>query len=140
MIETNRIEYKAELTKDLDLIEQLGSGIPRILQSYGRECFKFMDNFTRMVFPSSRKRTEQVTEQVTEKVQILISAMTGKDYSRAETMELVGIKHRPTFLYNYLQPAIELGLIELTIPDKPNSSKQKYRLTEKGRRLKPSIT
>ncbi|WP_026811118.1 Fic family protein [Arenibacter latericius] len=118
MIETNRIEYKAELTKDLNLIEQLGASIPRILQSYGRECFKFMDNFTRMVFPTSRKRTEQVTEQV----QILISAMTGKDYSSAETMELVGIKHRPTFLYKYLQPAIELGLIELTIPDKPNSS------------------
>lgn len=136
MIETNRIEYKAELTKDLNLIEQLGASIPRILQSYGRECFKFMDNFTRMVFPTSRKRTEQVTEQV----QILISAMTGKDYSSAETMELVGIKHRPKFLYNYLQPAIELGLIELTIPDKPNSSKQKYRLTEKGRRLKLSIT
>ncbi|WP_150452414.1 Fic family protein [Arenibacter lacus] len=136
MKETNRIEYKAELTKDLNLIEQLGASIPRILQSYGWECFKFMDTFTRLVFPSSRKRTEQVTEQV----QTLISAMTGKDYSRAETMELVGIKHRPTFLYNYLQPAIELGLIELTIPDKPNSSKQKYRLTEKGRRLKISIT
>lgn len=41
--------------KDVELVEQLGSGIPRILQSYGRDCFKFMDNFTRMVFPSSGK-------------------------------------------------------------------------------------
>ena len=39
--------------KDLELVEQLGSGVPRILQSYGKECFRFMDSFTRMVFPSS---------------------------------------------------------------------------------------
>jgi ATP-dependent DNA helicase RecG len=37
--------------KDLDLVEQLGSGIPRILESYPRECFKFSDNFLRMSFP-----------------------------------------------------------------------------------------
>ena len=54
------------------------------------------------------------------------------EYSRAELMEYVEIKHRPTFLYSYLQPALEEGLIEQTIPEKPNSSKQKYRLTSKG--------
>jgi predicted HTH transcriptional regulator len=37
--------------KDLDMVEQLGSGISRILESYGRECFKFSDNFLRMTFP-----------------------------------------------------------------------------------------
>ena len=30
--------------KDMELVEQLGSGIPRVLQTYGRECFKFSDN------------------------------------------------------------------------------------------------
>jgi len=39
--------------KDLELVEQLGSGIPRILESYGKECFHFSDNFLRMVFPSA---------------------------------------------------------------------------------------
>lgn len=62
--------------------------------------------------------------------------MNEDEYSRAEIMELSGLKHRPTFLYNYLQPAVELGLIELTISDKPNSSKQKYRLTQKGKSSK----
>lgn len=38
--------------RDLELVEQLGSGVPRILQSYGKECFRFLDNFIRMTFPS----------------------------------------------------------------------------------------
>jgi hypothetical protein len=41
-------------------------------------------------------------------------------------MERVGLSHRPTFRDNYLLPALKDGLIEMTIPDKPNSSKQKY--------------
>ena len=42
-------------------------------------------------------------------------------------MVLLGLKHRPTFRDNYLLPALELGIIEMTVPDKPNSSNQKYR-------------
>jgi len=41
-------------------------------------------------------------------------------------------------LYNYIQPAIELRLLEMTIPDKPNSRLQKYRLTKKGMKVKQS--
>ena len=33
----------------------------------------------------------------------------------------------------HLQPALNVGLVEMTIPDKPRSSKQKYRLTDKGK-------
>lgn len=45
--------------------------------------------------------------------------------------------------YNFrkatIKPAIEQGLLEATIPDKPNSSKQKYRLTGKGIVLKTRL-
>ena len=39
--------------KDLGMVEQLGSGVPRILESYGKECFTFSDHFLRMSFPAS---------------------------------------------------------------------------------------
>ena len=52
--------------KDLEMVEQLGSGIPRILAAYGKDCFHFSENFLRMVFPAIEKVTEQVTEQVRE--------------------------------------------------------------------------
>jgi len=70
---------------------------------------------------------EQVGEQVTEQVERLLQAIGDKEYSTKELMELLGLKHRPTFRDNYLLPALELGLFEMTVPDKPNSSKQKYR-------------
>jgi ATP-dependent DNA helicase RecG len=52
--------------RDVRLVEQLGSGVPRILQSYQRECFKFTENFVRMSFPSAVKQinsSPQVTPQ-----------------------------------------------------------------------------
>ena len=71
---------------------------------------------------------DHVTAQASDQVQRLISAMKQEDYTLAELMQLVGLSHRATFQKNYLNPAIEAGLIERTIPDKPKSPKQKYRL------------
>ena len=73
------------------------------------------------------QQTEQVSEQVSEQVLKLLNVMASDPLSTSELMTLVGIKHRPTFRENYLLPAIKSGYVEMTIPDKPNSSKQKYR-------------
>ena len=43
---------------------------------------------------------------------------------------------RTKFRRKYIQPLLEDGVLEHTIPDKPNSKNQKYRLTEKGLKLK----
>jgi predicted transcriptional regulator len=50
------------------------------------------------------------------------------------------LKGRANFEERYLKPAIEAGIIEPTIPDKPQSRMQKYRLTEKGADLLIKIT
>lgn len=67
------------------------------------------------------------TEQVTEQVGRLLLALGDEELSAAELMQRLELKHRPTFMYSYLHPAIEADLVEPTIPDKPNSRLQKYR-------------
>jgi ATP-dependent DNA helicase RecG len=57
--------------KDLDMVEQLGSGVPRILESYAKECFKFSENFLRMTFPvieEGNQVSNQVGNQVSNQV------------------------------------------------------------------------
>jgi hypothetical protein len=46
-----------------------------------------------------------------------------------------GLRNRRRLRETYLAPALASGLIEPTIPDKPTSRLQKYRLTEKGKSL-----
>ena len=53
--------------------------------------------------------------------------------SRKELMELLHLKGRDNFEKLYLHPALDNKLIEKTIPEKPNSRLQKYRLTKKGK-------
>lgn len=72
-------------------------------------------------------RTEQVRAQVTAQVERLLDVLGNEDLSAKELLNRLGLKHRQSFSENYLRPALELGLIEMTLPDKPNSSKQKYR-------------
>ena len=54
--------------------------------------------------------------------------------SRQQLQESLGLKHARHFREAYLEPTLQAGLIEMTIADKPRSSKQKYRLTAAGRR------
>lgn len=82
--------------------------------------------------------TPPVTGQVTGQVNRLLSILK-KELSRQEIQTRLGLKHRESFVNAYLKPALEAGLVEMTIPDKPRSSKQKYRLTEKGRRVLAAI-
>jgi len=47
-------------------------------------------------------------------------------YTSSYLMEKVGIKTKDSFRNNYLRPAMEMGLIEMTVPDKPRSRNQRY--------------
>lgn len=47
-------------------------------------------------------------------------------------MNAVGRQNRTKFRDGFVKPLIEAGLLELTIPDKPRSRLQKYRLTPEG--------
>jgi ATP-dependent DNA helicase RecG len=78
--------------------------------------------------------TPHVTPQVTPQVLSMLVKVSG-EMARQELMDALGLKDRKHFSDAYLQPALDAGLLEMTIPDKPQSSKQRYRLTEQGNAL-----
>lgn len=142
--------------KDLELVEQLGSGVPRILQSYGRNNFRFLDNFIRMTFPINEQygiksalsrhqvgtKLEPSWNQVGNKLGVTtkeiqkIAAFCINPKPLTEIMKLINWTDRTKFRNKYINPLIAEGVLEMTVPDKPNSRLQKYRLTEKGKRYR----
>lgn len=63
----------------------------------------------------------------TEQVKRLLAAMEyDTPYTAAALMRLLGLKSRDALRSNYLNPAIEEGLIQMTVPDKPTSRNQRY--------------
>lgn len=77
----------------------------------------------------------QVTPQVAPQVGQLIKALDG-EMLRSELQQALGLKDRKSFSARYLKPALDAGLVEMTIPDKPSSRLQRYRLTTQGKELK----
>ena len=128
----------------------MGSGIPRVLEEWPQ--IELISEVTDNQFTARVKRpapqwqraveqasspatpiTVQVAGQVTGQVLALLSAASADEYSRKELMEKLNLKGRDNFEKLYLLPALDTRLVERTIPDKPNSRLQKYRLTEAGR-------
>lgn len=80
----------------------------------------------------NRTITEQPTVQVTEQVATLLRSLAAEQLSLKSLMDKIGLRHRPTFIENYIKPAMKDGLIRTLHPDKPNHPRQKYMLTVKG--------
>ncbi|MGE4572550.1 MAG: Fic family protein [Candidatus Izemoplasmatales bacterium] len=57
---------------------------------------------------------------------LLIVFDEGIPYTTTELMNKVGIKSRSSFKKNYLDPLLQSGVIEMTIPETPNSRNQRY--------------
>jgi Fic family protein len=91
----------------------------------------FIAFMLRMILDTVTTSTPEVAPEVTPEVRLL-SVLTS-EMTRQRLKEALGLKDDEHFRKAYLLPALEAGLIEMTIPDKPRSSKQKYRLTDKGR-------
>jgi ATP-dependent DNA helicase RecG len=136
----------------MDLVEHIGSGIRRIrdlCRDYGvaEPKIEVSDSWVTMTFIRPVEKAEdqvagevtgEVAREVTGEVCKLLGVCFGA-MSRAQLQEKLGLKAEENFRALYLTPALETGLIEMTIPDKPRSSKQKYRLTEKGRALADAL-
>jgi len=145
-----------DLLHRIALIEKAGTGIRRMIEdAMKHKCPepKFTVNgfFTATFWPNIeivRKITGQVTEQVGEEVseqvgtklalsrhQVEILHNCLQEKSLLGIMSQVGRKDRTKFRTKFIKPLVESGLLEMTIPDKPQSSKQRYRTTDLGRKV-----
>ena len=71
-------------------------------------------------------KSDQDADQVSDQVKALPECIDDELFA-VQLMERLGLSHRPTFRKKYLHPALDMGLIEMTIPDKLNIRNQKYR-------------
>lgn len=92
----------------------------------------FITFMLRMILDTVTTTAPQVSPQVTPQVGELLAAIQG-EMGREALQSALGLSDRKSFRERYLKPALVDGLVEMTIPDKPNSRLQKYRLTDKGR-------
>lgn len=85
-----------------------------------------------MLIPGEVKDRETRTREF--RIASLLTAVGIEEVAAKEIMILLELKHRPTFMSNYMEPAIEGGYVERT-EEKPTSRNQKYRATRKGLEL-----
>ena len=149
----------ADLLHRIDFIEKAGTGIRRIRDgAREQDCpepeFE-ADRFVTVTFrpnPVVREVSgdDRITPQVTPEVagevtgevagevtgevapEVRLLRVLSGEMTRLDIQEALGLKHEDHFRKSYLLPALQAGLIEMTIPDKPRSSKQRYRLTPTG--------
>ncbi len=70
---------------------------------------------------------QMATVKINPYIQLFLDRLGDEELSASEIMKRMGLKNRPSFRKTYLQPALNSQLIEMTLPDKPNSKNQKYR-------------
>ena len=83
--------------------------------------------------------TPHDTPQVAECVERLVGTLQ-REMSRAGLQAALKLRDRRSFRETYLKPALEGGLIEMTLPDKPTSRNQRYRRTSAGEALARQLT
>lgn len=62
----------------------------------------------------------------------VLNAFGGKALSRKEIFNAINMNSDSRSFKRNIEPLITMGFIEMTVPDKPNSKLQRYRLTDKG--------
>lgn len=95
------------------------------------DCSPFVEFMLEMILKALEL---SITPQVTPQVADLLAALQG-EMSRETLQNVLQLQDRKSFRERYLQPALNAGWIEMTLPDKPKSRLQRYRLTAAGIRL-----
>jgi len=113
--------------------QALGHAEPVYTNDRARKAFELFlpDEGSRRITDT----TPEVTGEVAGEVERVIRAVVG-EMSRMQIQTALGLKGEEHFRSAYLKPALTAGVIEMTLPDKPTSRMQRYRLTELGKAIR----
>jgi len=145
----------ARVFRELNLIEQWGSGIPRILreaEKLGLPDLQVEEVGMRVrvtVRLAEQIAVEKATEQVeahdeahdeahepmTEVEHLLLDACVQGPKSTAELLKMLGYKTRTGNFKRALSRLLDVGLLEMTNPQKPRAKNQRYRTTPIGKQV-----
>ncbi len=154
VLEPGKMEVRnpaiAMALRRIDMCEQAGTGLrmmrrewqalghaaPVYANDRSRKAFELLlsDKVSRVGF-ATEIAAEEATDPVTDPVHSLLHLLAKGALPPSAIQKALGLKHRPTFRTNYLYKALADNLIEMTLPETPNSRLQRYRLTEAGQRL-----
>lgn len=132
-----------KIFSDVDLIENVGSGVLRILKSYNKDCFDFMENYLRVSFKfkenpfeyenineekSSKKGSKKSSKEI-DKISVSTEAILKiceTEKSLKEITQYFGYKDIYKFKKNHINTLIEQGKLQMIIPEQPKNRNQKY--------------
>jgi ATP-dependent DNA helicase RecG len=123
------------------MIEAWGRGIERVIQAclaHGLEPpeLKYEGSGLWVTFrfrsPQEPRPEEAGTKPALSRHQADVLRQASTESSLVELMEVTGRTDRTKFRDQVLRPLLEAGLIAMTLPDKPKSPSQRYRLTHQG--------
>lgn len=117
-IESQIRKYQSDYYKFIDISNKNGDS-----HAFIEFMLKMIDETLDEILLSVTNETRNISEQVNRLLEIMDEDIP---LSANEIMLRLGIKSKETLRASYLNPAIENGLIKMTLPDKPNSKNQKY--------------
>jgi len=117
-IESQIQKYQSEYYKKISECHKNGNS-----NVFIEFMLKLIDETLEEVIKRISNETNNISDQINKLLEIMEPdiPMTANDI-----MNKIGIKSKETLRASYLNPAIENGLVKMTIPDKPNSKNQMY--------------
>ena len=145
----------ARMFRELHLVEQWGSGIKRIFSEAAAQGLpeprvtEIATGVRLRVFLSTQHQTgatsaqeiplahtnEPINAQVSEQVIGLLQHCAAQPRNKQELLAALGLSNAYLNYKRHIVPLLEQNLIAMTIPDKPQSRLQRYRLTAQGQAL-----
>lgn len=134
----------ARVFRDAGLIEQWGSGLPRVIEEvtaagHGAPTIEEVVDRVRVTIPVQSHAipggslSQSLSQSLSHEDVTMMKLMVTEPRTRAELLSAIGIRNETRNYERRVAPLIDAGLVERTIPDKPRSRDQKYRLTPAGR-------